>query len=785
MLLPFHWNSLKTRITALTLAIVLLSLSTIFLFAGQWLRQDLKQLLTAQQNAVVSMIASDINEALVFRIRSLESLARQLAEETDGSPQRIQEGLGRHPVVIGLFNQAVFATDSRGRIVADMPLSVQSLGVNISDRGYITTALQGKSNISPPVISRKTGQPVVAIAVPMRNLQGQVVGVLAGIIDLSQPNFLDRLTNNRFGRTGETFIVTPQTRMIVSTSDKKRIMEVLPPPGVSPWIDRFMTGYEGSAVVTNPHGLEVLVTVKQVPVAGWYTSVILSTEEAFAPVNDARKRFFTFLAPPTVLLLVVLIGWALRRQLKPLMDTTRTLTQLALSDQPLQPLPVTRHDEVGALIGGFNHLLQTLAQRQVALQESEARFKVLADNAPALVWMTGTDGQASYFNKVWLDFTGRSHAEEIGNGWTQGVPPDDLQHALQGFKTAFKARLPFSMDYRLRRADGAYRWMTFQGVPRSDAQGVFAGYVGSGIDITERKLAEERLQLLASVYTHADEGILISNSDGTIVDINEGFSRITGYNLAEVLGKTPRILASGRQDAAFYQTMWQTLQSSGQWRGEVWNRRKNGELYAALLSINAVRDAAGQVSHYVALSTDITALKEHEARLETIAHFDGLTGLPNRLLLTDRLQQAMTQSRRRGQRLALVFIDLDGFKAVNDAHGHDAGDLVLQTIASRMKQTLREGDTLARLGGDEFVAVLLDVGGLQACETLLQRLLAAASQPVQHGVQALQVSASLGVTFYPQDQELEADQLLRQADQAMYQAKLGGKNRFTLFSAQV
>jgi len=252
-----------------------------------------------------------------------------------------------------------------------------------------------------------------------------------------------------------------------------------------------------------------------------------------------------------------------------------------------------------------------------------------------------------------------------------------------------------------------------------------------------------------------------------------------------VLGKTPRILASGRQDAAFYQTMWQTLQSSGQWRGEVWNRRKNGELYAALLSINAVRDAAGQVSHYVALSTDITALKEHEARLETIAHFDGLTGLPNRLLLTDRLQQAMTQSRRRGQRLALVFIDLDGFKAVNDAHGHDAGDLVLQTIASRMKQTLREGDTLARLGGDEFVAVLLDVGGLQACETLLQRLLAAASQPVQHGVQALQVSASLGVTFYPQDQELEADQLLRQADQAMYQAKLGGKNRFTLFSAQV
>jgi diguanylate cyclase (GGDEF)-like protein/PAS domain S-box-containing protein len=606
---------------------------------------------------------------------------------------------------------------------------------------------------------------------------------VAGIINLAKPNFLDRLTENRYGRTGETFIVTPQNRMIVSSSDKKRVMEVLPAPGINPWIDRFMQGYEGSAVVANPHGLEVLVTVKQVPIAGWYTSVILSTEEAFAPINAARYRFLAYLGPLALVVMVGLIWWALRRQLTPLMDATHTLTQLALSVQPPQPLPITRNDEVGALIGGFNHLLQTLTQRQGALQESEARFKVLADNAPALIWMIGLDGQASYFNQVWLDFTGRSQDQEVGSGWMQGVHPDDLQRASLAFKSTFQARQPFRIDYRLRRFDGEFRWLTFHGVPRYDAKGQFAGFIGSGIDITERKQSEERLQLLASVFTHADEGILISRADGTILDINEGFSRITGYSLAEVLGKTPRILASDQQDKAFYESMWQTLLSSGQWRGEVWNRRKNGELYPALLTISAVRDAQGQVSHYVSLSSDISALKAHESQLEKMAHFDNLTGLPNRLMLMDRLQQAMPQTQRRAQRLALVFIDLDGFKAVNDQYGHEAGDVVLQTVASRMKHALREGDTLARLGGDEFVAVLLDVGDLHLFEALLQRQLAAAAQPVAVGELTLQVSASLGVTFYPQADDLGADQLLRQADLAMYRAKLDGKNRFAVYSA--
>jgi diguanylate cyclase (GGDEF)-like protein/PAS domain S-box-containing protein len=303
-------------------------------------------------------------------------------------------------------------------------------------------------------------------------------------------------------------------------------------------------------------------------------------------------------------------------------------------------------------------------------------------------------------------------------------------------------------------------------------------------DITERKVSQANLQLAANVFSHAREGIIITDASGTIIDVNEAFARITGFGREEALGQNPRILKSDRQDPAFYELLWHDLTEQGHWSGEIWNRHRDGEVYAELLTISSVRDASGAVQQYVGLFSDISAMKEHQIQLEHIAHFDALTHLPNRVLLADRLQQAMAQSQRRGQQLAVAFLDLDGFKTINDQHGHHVGDQVLIKLAQRMKQALREGDSLARLGGDEFVAVLIDLEDLAASRPLLSRLLEACSQPVRVGDLSLQVSASLGVTFYPQPQDIDADQLLRQADQAMYQAKLSGKNRFHFFDAE-
>ena len=298
--------------------------------------------------------------------------------------------------------------------------------------------------------------------------------------------------------------------------------------------------------------------------------------------------------------------------------------------------------------------------------------------------------------------------------------------------------------------------------------------------LIERQRAEAyRLQQInaAMVFSHTSEGIVITDAAANILDVNNAFSQITGFSRDEVLGKNPRLLSSGRQDAAYYASMWQDLRLHGHWRGEIWNRRKDGEVFAELLTISAVADSQGQVQQYVGLFSNITDAKLLQGRLENLAHFDALTHLPNRVLLADRLQQAMRQAQRRATQVAVVFIDLDGFKSVNDTHGHDAGDQLLIAVAQRMRLVLRDGDTLSRQGGDEFVAVLVDLPDPAACRSLLQRLLNAVAAPVQIGAQMAEVSASMGVTFFPQSQDIDGDQLLRQADQAMYQAKLAGKNR--------
>lgn len=302
-------------------------------------------------------------------------------------------------------------------------------------------------------------------------------------------------------------------------------------------------------------------------------------------------------------------------------------------------------------------------------------------------------------------------------------------------------------------------------------------------DITQRKQAEEKLQLAANVFSHAREGIIITDAQGTIIDTNEAFAYITGYRRDEIIGKNPSLLRSGRHDANYYKKMWATLLEQGHWSGEVWNRHKSGRIYAEMLTISAVKNQQDETQYYVGLFSDITELKQHQDQLEHIAHYDALTNLPNRVLLAKRLQQGMEFVKKQKKQLIVVYIDLDGFKAINDNHGHEIGDQLLMVVAKRMQSTLRDNDTVSRIGGDEFVAVLLNLDDSSACINMLQRLLKAAAKPVHIDNKMLHISASLGVTYFPQIDMVDADQLLRQADQAMYQAKLLGKNCYHIFDA--
>jgi diguanylate cyclase (GGDEF)-like protein/PAS domain S-box-containing protein len=328
----------------------------------------------------------------------------------------------------------------------------------------------------------------------------------------------------------------------------------------------------------------------------------------------------------------------------------------------------------------------------------------------------------------------------------------------------------------LVRVNQTTRWLNIEanlGITGTDC-------LAALIDITEKKQAENEQKLAASVFTYAREGITIIDNENIIIDVNDSFTRITGYSREEAIGQTPHFLQSSKETPEFFPNIYQALQKDGNWSGEIWSRRKSGEEYAEMTTISAVCNEHGLATHYIALANDITPMKEHQTQLERVAHYDILTNLPNRVLLADRLSQAMLQCNRHKHLLAVVFLDLDGFKAVNDMHGHNMGDELLIALSVRMKEALREGDSLARIGGDEFVAVLIDLDKAKDCEPVLERLLLAASEPITVNDVIFHLSASIGVTIYPQD-NANADQLVRHADQAMYVAKGSGKNCYHLF----
>jgi len=296
--------------------------------------------------------------------------------------------------------------------------------------------------------------------------------------------------------------------------------------------------------------------------------------------------------------------------------------------------------------------------------------------------------------------------------------------------------------------------------------------------------AESRLRLHDAAFESAHEGMTLTDLEGTIIDVNPAFTRITGYERSEAIGRNPRVLKSGRHDRAFYDAMWKSIRETGNWRGEIWNRGKYGDIYPEILSISAVRDDQGEVKNYVAVFADISRLKEQEKQLSEMAYFDALTGLPNRVLLADRVAQALPLARRSGNLMAICYLDLDGFKPVNDTWGHEVGDQVLIAMAERFKAGLRGGDTVARLGGDEFVLLMLGLENVEEAEFAVRRVLNTISEPLLVTPEPISLSASIGITVYPLD-DSDVDALLRHADQAMYRVKQSGKSGHLFYDPEL
>lgn len=664
----FFAMSLQTRVTVIALAVFTLGIWSFSLYMRDILRDDMLRSAADQQQSVANYFSAEIDHELVDRLVIMSRMAGRLAPLMHDRVA-LQEALEGQPAFLQLFNDRVYVTDADGNTQASLPQDAALEGFNYMDRDYIAGVLQtGSPTIGGPVIGRTLSVPLFGMAVPIQDAQGRIVGALAGLTELEKANFLDLVTQNAFGKSGYVMVVNARNGTAVASSDRGRIMEVLPASGAYPLGDNLMSNGGRTGIFLDPNGMKVLATVQRLSATDWYVIVAMPMEEVLAPFYKLERN--NELAAILLTLLVGVLTWLLmRRQLLPVHQAISQLTVLSEHEQPLQALQVERSDEIGRLIAGFNRLLQVAAERESALRKSEQTFSTILNNINTYVFLKDTEGRYLFANRYTCDMF--------------GVEPDEITG---------KTDEPFF-----------------------DAESL------------EQIRRNDRMVL--------EEGKAV---------------RIEEINL-----KVP-----GRE----------TLQS--------------------FLTIKLpLRDESGRIYALCGISTDITDYKSRELEMHQQAFYDELTGLPNRRLLFDRLDLAIAASRRSALYGALLFIDLDNFKPLNDRNGHEAGDQLLMEAARRLQKCVREVDTVARLGGDEFVIMVqnldADAGRTRKqVGVIAEKVHAVLSEPYRLHLREEKgdltviehhCTASIGVCLFHSDEQ-SAEDILRRADQAMYGVKESGRN---------
>ncbi|MFG6433426.1 EAL domain-containing protein [Roseateles sp. LYH14W] len=428
--------------------------------------------------------------------------------------------------------------------------------------------------------------------------------------------------------------------------------------------------------------------------------------------------------------------------------------------------------------------LRELSRAAAARQENERAWKIaqaIANCSTDAIFAKDRQGRFLFVNRELCRVLGRSPEQLIGFDAATAVAAAQVCHFAADDAAVLRSDKPVSFEARLTTADGERIYACTKG--RLDDDGQTLGIYGVCTDVTERLDLQQRMRQWATAFEDVRDGVIITDALGRILSVNRSFTTITGYEAQQAVGSTMQLLRSGRHDAQFYAQMWAAINTSGHWQGEIWNRRKSGETYPEWLTISAVRDDNATVTHYVGVFTDISRIKHSEAQAEWLTHHDPLTHLPNRARLQRRLEEALDRSQRRESRAALLVIDLDGFKTVNDSLGHPAGDELLVCVARRLQARLRQEDFLGRLGGDEFLVIVETGNDSSSVAKLARDLLATVSPPIPLSCgQDAYLTASIGISMFPEEGSPSAVELLRDADTAMYRAKEQGRNQFCFYT---
>jgi len=666
-------------------------------------------------------------------------------------PKLIEHGfLDFHLIGPQGFTLAALSDRSLGQ---EHPLAQETPALDRVFQGRTGLAASLPGETAPPGGPDQAGpgRPVMFVLAPVRDQTGPVLAVLAFSLDLGQA--FSRITlSGRFGLSGETYAYDRSGRIISPTRFVDRPPETdqgpplslrlkAPGPGSTegpPLGPVVQPGRAGKNLKGYPdyRGVQVVGTWRWIEEMGVGLATEMDLEEAYAAYR-ATRWIMLLLLGGTVVVFTVLVVFLIRSRKRSLLlaqeassanrELFRTVTDLgqtqkeltAAASFPVQyPYPILRLDDRGTIVYANQGSRCVLA----------AWGRELKETAP----------------QEWVALA----KETLASGAAKEV--------------------------ELRAGDRDYS-ILLAPVPEMGHVNLY------GIDISVRKEAERQLRLAGTVFETTHDGIIITDPEGRIAAVNPAFSEITGYRPQEVIGQTFHLLSGERNEPELLSRIWSSLREKGQWQGETWNRRKNGEAYPEWHTINVVKNETGDLVHLVTLFSDITQIKQSQEEIRRQAHHDALTGLPNRLLFNDRLEMSLRQARRRSEMLAIIFLDLDHFKEINDSLGHDFGDLLLQAVAQRLKDSLREEDTVARLGGDEFIILLRNVKAAGDAEEVAVKINTSLAEPLLINDRRLKITSSLGLAFHPHHGQ-EAEELIKNADVAMYQAKNMGRNNFQVFS---
>jgi diguanylate cyclase (GGDEF)-like protein/PAS domain S-box-containing protein len=658
----------------------------------------------------------------------------------------------------------------------------------VNDREFFKKVMSdGKPYISRPFLGRNSREPYVVLAVPMRDSRGQVAAILGGSLNLLRPNFLGKLRSASVGKTG-SFALLGRDRTIIISRDADRVMQPGPAPGVSPYFDRAVAGDEGWEEAVNSRGLHALFSYSPLEGVPWVLVAALPVDEAFAPVVSTQRdlaRVSVFL----ILLIAPLVWMGTQYLLAPLLGLHEAIRRARSDPGSSAGLPVRSRDEIGELAADFNNLIRERTTAEASLRESERRVRMITDNTPALIGYVDSDLRYRYANATYLEWFGKRPEDMLGQGMRDilgetayAVREPHIREALAGREATFDVA---------PAASGFNRYAHTRYVPDRRPDGSVAGFYILASDVTALKQSEEQLRASEKRLSLALEGSELALFDWNIgtgeVFLSEQWSvmmggkpeltRTTFAALAQITHPEDKpFLQRAFRDAlkgvtSHYQAEHRVRTDAGAW---IWIH-SHGQVTA--------RDAAGFATRMVGTSADVTERKRAEqelaqsrTELERAAWYDALTGLPNRKLLVDRLEQVLARSRRSRQLLTLFYLDLDGFKAINDSMGHAAGDNLLRQFAERLRRTVRTSDTVARMSGDEFVVLLEDLREAKDAEAIASTVVEAARKEFAVESTALRMTTSIGIAFTRGEDS--GDELLKRADAALYQAKRAGRDQY-------